>query len=62
MIKEEGYPYQKYEITTEDNYIINVHRIPSNSSGKVVLLMHGLFSSSAVYLFFGPKYSLGSII
>lgn len=63
MITEEGFPYEKYEVTTEDNYILHVHRIPSKvENPKVVFAMHGLFASSAVFLFFGPEYSLGTYI
>ncbi|KAJ8952387.1 hypothetical protein NQ318_014478 [Aromia moschata] len=65
FLKSYGYPFENYEVTTEDGYILALHRIPygrsesSKTEGKpVVLLMHGLGSSSADYFILGPERSL----
>lgn len=62
LISESGYPAENHTITTEDNYLLTVHRIPPKLPGaKVILAMHGLFSSSSDYVVFGPKYSMGML-
>lgn len=43
---------------TEDGYILTMHRIP-NPGGTPVLLVHGLFDSSATWVLMGPGKSLG---
>lgn len=61
----EGYPSETHTITTEDGYILNVHRIPNGRegqrNGKVVLLEHGFEDSSACWVLMGPGNSLGNI-
>lgn len=61
MITEERYAVEKHYVTTDDNYTLGLHRIPPKqpTGAKVVLLMHGLFSSAADYLVFGRSNSLG---
>lgn len=61
-------------MTTKDGYILSLHRIPrspkndpllktfQNSDNKVVLLIPGLFSSSADFVLMGPNKSLGKMI
>lgn len=52
-------------MTTDDGYILELHRItgPNNNAkadGKeVVFLMHGLLSSSADWVITGPDRALG---
>lgn len=61
LITESGYPVENHTVTTEDNYLLTVHRIPPKLPGaKVIFAMHGLFSSASDYIVFGPKYSLGT--
>lgn len=58
MIRDEGYPAEKHEVVTEDGYILSLHRIPNRTRGnKVMLLMHGLLSSSACYVLYGKNIS-----
>ncbi|KAJ8972994.1 hypothetical protein NQ317_002274 [Molorchus minor] len=63
-----GYPFEEYEVETEDGYLLTVHRIPygQNSSAEegrpVALLMHGLVASSADFLFVGPNRSLALLL
>ncbi|ERL91759.1 hypothetical protein D910_09085 [Dendroctonus ponderosae] len=52
IIKEAGYPVEIHTVTTEDGYILNMHRIPHNgketsASKGPILLVHGLLLSSA---------------
>lgn len=48
-----GYPAEAHHVTTDDGYILEIHRIPSNQtaandSNKLPIFMqHGLFSSSS---------------
>lgn len=63
MITEERYPVEKHYVTTEDNYILGLHRIPAKLSGAtVVLVMHGLFSSASDFLVLGRNHSIGGKI
>lgn len=58
MIESRGYPAESYFVTTKDNYILCVYRIPcekclkSNSFGHtpVMLFVHGLLASAPSYL------------
>lgn len=51
IVKRHGYPAESHFVTTEDGYILTIHRIPGSKSGKrggqPVFLQHGLLSSSA---------------
>lgn len=53
-------------MTTEDGYILEMHRIPygikSNwkNSRPPVIIVHGILSSSADWVYSGPKHSLGN--
>ncbi|XP_026469818.1 lipase 3-like [Ctenocephalides felis] len=57
LISENGFPVKKYEVTTEDGYILTLHRI-SNPAGHPVLLIPGLMSTAADFVTIGQK-SLG---
>jgi hypothetical protein len=55
-------------VTTEDGYILTMHRIPyspaSNSSERarpIVFLQHGLISSSVDWVIMGPGKALGKL-
>ncbi|XP_055907827.1 lipase 3-like [Eupeodes corollae] len=67
LVKEHGYPFEKHTVVTEDDYILELHRIPysaransSSSSGprQVAFMMHGLGVSSSDWIILGPNYSL----
>lgn len=53
-----GYRSEVHKVTTEDGYILEMHRIPKDG-GKPVLLMHGLLDSSSTWVIMRPKKALG---
>ncbi|XP_018019992.1 gastric triacylglycerol lipase [Hyalella azteca] len=67
-ILEAGYPFQEFQVTTSDGYILSLHRIPGlkgsspTTYGPPVLLMHGLAMASTSFLALGPSNSLGYIL
>ncbi|XP_034831227.1 lipase 1-like [Maniola hyperantus] len=69
LVRKYNYPFEEHSVTTEDGYILGLHRIPHgrdshNTPGNkpVVLLMHGLLSSSADFIVMGPRSSLAYIL
>lgn len=62
-IQKLSYPIETHYVTTSDNYILTLHRIPSRkngtSNGKVVILLHGFGFSSAQWVFAGHDRGLG---
>ena len=73
MIKAAGYPLQIHHVTTEDGYILELHRIPNGrylrdetvvEEGKLcgppaVFMHHGLTSSSADFIMNDGRKALG---
>ncbi|CAG0919966.1 unnamed protein product [Notodromas monacha] len=68
MIANEGYPAEIHSVTTEDGYILQMHRIPhglapgsgpGEGSKTPVFVQHGLLSSSADWVVTGPSEALG---
>ena len=70
IIANRGYPFEIHSVTTDDGYILQLHRIPapktvgpaSNAAKYPVLLMHGLFISSATWILTPSTNSLGKIL
>ncbi|XP_022912360.1 lipase 3-like [Onthophagus taurus] len=67
LIKHFGYPVEVYEdILTEDGYLITMHRIPRGVTDVprkgVVLLMHCLTCSAAIFAMYGPDKGLAYIL
>ncbi|KAJ4452217.1 hypothetical protein ANN_03735 [Periplaneta americana] len=70
MIVYDGYPQETHIVVTEDGYALTVHRIPhgrgkGNSTGcdkAAVVLVHGLFGSSAYWLFTGVDSALSYML
>ena len=59
-----GYPSQTHTITTEDCYILEMHRIPhgkgmTKATKPPILLVHGLLGSSADWVMGIPEKYLG---
>lgn len=59
IIQKEGYSSEAHIISTEDGYLLTLHRIPGKFKSHPVLVQHGLLSSSADWVLSGPKKSLG---
>ncbi|KAL3273097.1 hypothetical protein HHI36_014551 [Cryptolaemus montrouzieri] len=58
LIQKYGYPSEIHEVTTEDEYILTLYRIPHGRQGsginsKPILLMHGLFGQAENYVVSG---------
>ncbi|KAI5703784.1 hypothetical protein M8J75_016203 [Diaphorina citri] len=68
LVRKEGYPVEAHNVTTEDGYILTLHRIPGTPSnplpyGKpVVMVQHGILCSSTDWVIAGPNKSLGYIL
>lgn len=68
MIEKYNYNVETHYVTTEDGYILEMHRITGSpksppSKGKPpVLMMHGLIDSSATWVLMRPSYSLGYLL
>lgn len=67
IILSRGYPVEMHPVTTEDGYILMLHRIPhgrkqsskSGVTGSPVFIHHGITSSSACWLITPSNRSLG---
>ena len=69
MITKAGYPSETHIVTTDDGYILEMHRIPYTDPSNpeygqrpVVFLQHGLMCSSADWVLEGPELGLGMIL
>ncbi|KAH1026827.1 gastric triacylglycerol lipase [Dendroctonus ponderosae] len=66
LVNSNGYPFEEHEVSSEDGYILSLHRIPKgkfeNTTNKprrpIALFQHGLLASSDAFLFRGPEYDL----
>lgn len=66
LVTDYGYPFEIHHVTTEDGYILELHRIPHGKESNddknnkpVAMLQHGLIDSSASFMVAGPNRSLG---
>ncbi|XP_025265052.1 lipase 1 [Camponotus floridanus] len=62
MIREAGYPVETHVITTEDGYLLTLHRIPGGNDSLPVLLQHGFLSSSADWVILGRGKALAYLL
>lgn len=46
IVMDQGYPYERYTVTTEDGYILTLERLPNRESKKVLYLQHGVMDNS----------------
>ncbi|XP_049881145.1 lipase 1-like [Pectinophora gossypiella] len=56
LVNKYGYDFEEHFVTTQDGYILALHRIPGK--GPPVLLVHGLLFSSDDYVTAGPESAL----
>jgi pimeloyl-ACP methyl ester carboxylesterase len=47
-----GYPYEAYDVVTQDGYIIRIERLPRPESKNVLYFQHGVVDSAFVWLGF----------
>ena len=52
---EYGYHLERHWVTTDDGYILEVHRLPAKSGAPVVFLQHGLLDSSITWMLNAKK-------
>ncbi|KAF7623626.1 Metalloendopeptidase [Meloidogyne graminicola] len=70
IIEYWGYNCQVFNVTTEDGYILELHRIPNGKNSlenikenkPVIFLQHGLLASSADWITNLPHQSLGFLL
>uniref|UniRef100_A0AAG5DWT2 Lipase n=1 Tax=Anopheles atroparvus TaxID=41427 RepID=A0AAG5DWT2_ANOAO len=60
-IAKHGYPVELHKVTTSDGYILSLARIPGQPGTPVVLVLHGLLSSSVDWTVQGPEKSISFI-
>ncbi|TDG48662.1 hypothetical protein AWZ03_004991 [Drosophila navojoa] len=58
LLARHSYPGELHAVTTEDKYVLQMHRI-ARPGASPVLLMHGLLDSSATWIMMGPHSGLG---
>ncbi|CAH0591707.1 unnamed protein product [Chrysodeixis includens] len=74
LIRAAGYPIEKHRVTTQDGYVLQMHRIPagrrsarrtgdpSAKGKKAILIVHGLIGSSGDFVIMGPERSLAYLL
>ncbi|KAH6924753.1 hypothetical protein HPB50_023788 [Hyalomma asiaticum] len=68
LMHKNGYPVQVHHVITEDDYILEVDRMPYGVQGDTpnrrtpVLLVHGIISSSADFVINKPHQSAGFLL
>uniref|UniRef100_A0A6M2DPB7 Lipase n=1 Tax=Xenopsylla cheopis TaxID=163159 RepID=A0A6M2DPB7_XENCH len=62
MVTQNGYPMESHKVTTDDGYVLNVHRLPHPDRIGVVFLMHCMFCSSAEYVCLGRGKALAYLL
>jgi hypothetical protein len=46
LVVSQGYPYEKYDVMTEDGYVLQLERLPQPKSSKVLYFQHGVVDNS----------------
>lgn len=69
ICEENGFGFRRYNVTTEDGYILSLDRIPplgkdadSDFEAPVVLLQHGIEDSSIQWVINSPEKALGFVL
>ncbi|XP_053675061.1 lipase 1-like [Anopheles nili] len=66
LIQKYGYPLERHEVTSEDGYVLALTRIAASTEqtehSMPLLLVHGMFASSADFLIAGPNNSLAYLL
>lgn len=68
LIQKYGYPAEEHKVTTEDGYILTLHRIPHGKDGParkqrgVAFVQHGILSSSIDWAIPGPEKGIAYLL
>ncbi|XP_057334105.1 lipase 1-like [Microplitis mediator] len=62
ILERDGYNRETHNITTEDGFILSLHRIPGKINSTPVLLMHGLLCDSTIWIILGKNKSLAYLL
>ncbi|XP_044594619.1 lipase 1-like isoform X2 [Cotesia glomerata] len=62
LIERDGYYGETHNVTTEDGFILSLHRIPGKLNSTPVLLIHGLLCTSALWVVLGKEKSLAYLL
>ncbi|KAL6431824.1 hypothetical protein ACFW04_007359 [Cataglyphis niger] len=62
MIKRMGYPVEAHVVTTEDGYLLTLHRIPGGKGSLPVLLQHAFLCTSADWIMLGKGKALAYLL
>ncbi|EDX04575.1 lipase 1 [Drosophila simulans] len=58
LLEKYKHPAETHQVTTDDKYILTLHRI-ARPGAKPVLLVHGLEDTSSTWIVMGPESGLG---
>ncbi|XP_014226292.1 lipase 3-like isoform X1 [Trichogramma pretiosum] len=62
LIRDSGYNFEAHEVTTEDGYILTLHRIPGPPNAPIVFLQHGITESSSCWVLSGKGNALAYLL
>ncbi|RZC40370.1 Abhydro lipase domain containing protein, partial [Asbolus verrucosus] len=67
LIQKYKYPIETHEVTTDDGYILTLHRIPQGQNKSTqnripILLMHGFSQSATNFVNLGPRKALSFLL
>ncbi len=69
IIHLRGYPVEVHHVTTQDGYILELHRIPTSPKSQLtgpgrraVFLQHGIFASDFVWVTAKTENALGIVL
>lgn len=68
LVQSSGYIAEEHDVTTEDGYILSIHRIPGGPKSPItpgkpsVILIHGLFAASDIWVLRGPEKDLAYLL
>lgn len=55
VVAQAGYPFVRYQVITDDGYIIRLDRLPNPGSTRVAYLQHGVFDNSFCWVSTGTR-------
>eukprot|EP00164_Ancoracysta_twista_P002456 GFYU01003255.1.p1 GENE.GFYU01003255.1~~GFYU01003255.1.p1 ORF type:complete len:478 (-),score=148.59 GFYU01003255.1:64-1344(-) len=58
VIRSYGYPFEEYDVETDDGYILKLQRIPNPTAHTAVYIQHGVLDTAYSWIAAGPTASL----